>query len=391
MRLRDAVVVGGGPAGLAFAAAAARLGLDVAVVERRAGPVDKACGEGVLPAGLRALGELGALARIDRGEATEVPEIRWVERDGAAVALRLPAPGGLAVRRTALSAALAETARAAGAELVHGEVVAHARGEAGVTVEVAGAAGAADRFTLQARLLVAADGLASPIRRREGLDRIARGPRRYGVRRHFLLPPWTSSVEVHFGPGAEAYVWPAGPRQVGVAFLFEPGAEAGISPVGHVAPLVAPGEAPPPRPAIHASLLARFPALVERLAGAPATTAPLGAGPLARRSAARVRDRLVLLGDAAGYEDALTGEGLSLAFGCALDLARLAPEALARGASAAALAPYQEAWAARFRPYLAWTRTMLWLARHPAVRRRLVRLAAARRAPFERAMAAAVG
>ena len=50
-RLRDAVVVGGGPAGLAFAIAAATRGLDVAVIERRAGPVDKACGEGVLPAG----------------------------------------------------------------------------------------------------------------------------------------------------------------------------------------------------------------------------------------------------------------------------------------------------------------------------------------------------
>ncbi len=363
MATRDVIVAGGGPAGLAFAAAAARRGLDVVVVEKRAGPVDKACGEGILPAGLRALEELGALEHVDRAEASAIPEIRWIEPDGASVTLRLPPPGGLTVRRTALSAALAATARAAGAEIRVAEVVDHRREADGVTVELR-----PGRELLRARALVAADGLASPIRRREGLDRLQRSARRYGLRRHFALSPWCDAVEVHFGRGAEAYVTPVGPRQVGVAFLFERG-EGGA----------------------HGSLLARFPLLAARLGDAAPSSAPRAAGPLARRSAVRVKDRLVLLGDAAGYEDALTGDGLSIAFGCALDLARILPGALARGATAESLWEYERAWAARFRPYLAWTRTMLWLTRHPRVRRRVLLFAAALPAGFERLLKAVEG
>ena len=99
----------------------------------------------------------------------------------------------------------------------------------------------------------------------------------------------------------------------------------------------------------------------------------------------------MLLGDAAGYVDAITGEGLSLAFGCAADLAALLPEALARGAGAAALGPYEAAWRRRFRPYAAWTRLLLTLARRGGLRRSVLALAAATPAPFERLVAAAVG
>jgi len=138
-------------------------------------------------------------------------------------------------------------------------------------------------------------------------------------------------------------------------------------------------------------LLSRFPVLERLLAGAPHDSQPRGAGPLARRAAARTADRLVLLGDAAGYVDALTGEGLSIAFGCAMDLAAILPDALAAGAGRAALWPYEAAWRRRFLPYWAWTRVMLGLARRPGLRRRVLGMAAARPAPFERLVAAAVG
>jgi len=138
-------------------------------------------------------------------------------------------------------------------------------------------------------------------------------------------------------------------------------------------------------------LLARFPALERLVAGAPHDSPARGAGPFDRRATARVADRLVLLGDAAGYVDAVTGDGLSLALGCAEDLAALLPDALARGATRDALRPYEAAWRRRFRPYAAWTRAVLTLARHPGVRRRVLALAASRPAPFERAVAAAVG
>ncbi len=362
-RIHDALVVGGGPAGLTFAAAAAARGLDVAVLERRSGPVDKACGEGILPAGVRALSALGVLPALSEADATPFHALRWLDPDGAEARLALPAPGGLGVRRTALSAALRDRARAAGAELVEGaEVITHLAGREEVRV---GLAGGGERI---ARLLVGADGLASPTRRRAGLDRAVRGARRFGVRRHFARAAWSDAVEIHFGRGAEAYVTPCGAGRVGVAFLFE--REAGGR---------------------FEDLLGRFPELRDRLLGAAPDSELLGAGPLARAARAPVAHRLVLLGDAAGYVDAITGDGLSLALGGALDLAALLPEALARGATAAALEPYARAWRRRFRPYAAWTRLVLALARHPPLRRRAIGLAGSAPRPFERLVAAAVG
>jgi flavin-dependent dehydrogenase len=361
-RVRDAVVVGGGPAGLAFAIAAAARGLDVTVLERRAGALDKACGEGLLPAGVAALERLGATRLLARDGVARIDELRWVEATGEAAALRLPAPGGLGVRRTALSAALRARAGALGVEVRTGaDVTAHRREEGRVRVT-------AGDGELAARLLVAADGLASPTRRREGLDGPPAPRPRFGLRRHFRVAPWAPAVEVHFAHGAEAYVTPAGPGRVGVAVLFE--REAGAS---------------------YEALLARFPAVAARLEGAAPDSDVRGAGPFLRTATARVADRLVLLGDAAGYVDAVTGEGIALALRSAEDLAALVPDALARGATRGALLPWEAAWARRFRPYAAWTRLVLALSRRPALRRRVLALAAARPAPFERLVAAAIG
>jgi len=362
-RLRDAVVVGAGPAGLSFAIAAAGRGLDVTVLERRgAGPLDKACGEGLLPGGVRALERLGVLPLVPASERAPISEIRWIEATGEVARLRLPPPGGVGIRRLALSAALLDRARTAGVEVVPDADVTLHRRDGGAIRAVT-----ADR-SFPARVLVAADGLGSSARRREGLDVAAPTRPRFGIRRHYAVPPWADAVEVHFGPGAEAYVTPAGEGRVGVAILYERTDAVSFD-----------------------RLLERFPALARLVASAPHDSIVRGAGPFDRRATARVADRLVLLGDAAGYVDAVTGDGLALAIGCAEDLAGILPAALARGATREALRPYEAAWRRRFRPYAAWTRAMLALSRHPRVRRRVLALAAARPAPFERVVAAAVG
>ncbi|HEY7725653.1 MAG TPA: FAD-dependent monooxygenase [Anaeromyxobacteraceae bacterium] len=359
--LRDVVVAGGGPAGLAVAAAAAARGLDVVVLERGSLPADKACGEGLLPAGLGALEELGALKRVPEADRAPIRAIRWIDGGGAFAEAALPGPAA-GIRRTALSAALLAQARAAGAEVrERTPLVAHRRGPGGVVAETPGG-----RF--EARLLVAADGLASPVREREGLSRPERGAARFGFRRHFALAPWSDRVEVHLGDGAEAYVTPAGAARVGVALLCEAAAR---------------------RP--YQELLAGFPALAGRLAGARHDSAPAGAGPLRREAAARVRDRLVLVGDAAGFVDAISGEGLSLALAAALDLARALPAALARGAPAEALREFERAQERRWRRYAAATHLLLWLARRPGARRRAIAVAARHPRALERMVAWAVG
>ena len=116
-----------------------------------------------------------------------------------------------------------------------------------------------------------------------------------------------------------------------------------------------------------------------------------GAGPLVRGSTARVRDRLILLGDAAGSIDPLSGEGVSLGLAGALDLAALLPEAIAAGAGGQALLGWERAWRRRQRAAVAWTALLLGLARRPALRRGLLSAAAAVPRPIERLVALAIG
>jgi flavin-dependent dehydrogenase len=285
----DVLVAGGGPAGLATAIHAALAGMEAVVVEPRSGPLDKACGEGLMPTGAAALREMGVVA-----DGMPLLGIRYL--DGLHIAQAAFREGhGLGVRRTALHAALARRAAELGVRVVPGRVrrLRQERGEVRATVVRGRGQGQAE---MAARWLVAADGLHSPIRSMLGLGLPAPRPRRYGLRRHYRMAPWSAYVEVHWAPGGEAYVTPVGDDLVGVAVLSE--LRRG-----------------------YRDHLAEFPELVARLDG-PAATPVLGAGPLRQRVRSRVAGRVLLVGDAAGYVDALTGEGLSLALRSAQALVR---------------------------------------------------------------------
>ena len=361
----DVVVVGGGPAGLALAAMAARRGLSVTLLERAALPHDKACGEGVMRPGLEVLETLGALERLSPGDSACIRGIRYVQEDGSSLEGALPGGGGLGIRRTALSSALLDTARAAGVVVLDRTTLrGHRRDAAAMVLDTSAG-------ELSARVLVAADGLHSPLRRAEGLERPARGPRRFGLRQHFVVPPWTDRVEVHLSPSSEAYVTPCGPARVGVAFLWSDGQLED-------------------RPSI-ASLLARFPRLAARLSSAPQDSEPRGAGPFQQRVRRRVAPGLVLLGDAAGYVDAITGEGMSVALVCARALAECLPEAVRRGGEVGAFRDYERVARREFRKY-AWTASaVLALARRTRFRRRLLTALASRPRTFEWLLAHTVG
>jgi flavin-dependent dehydrogenase len=270
----DLVVAGGGPVGLVTALEARRRGLEVVLVEPRPTPVDKACGEGLMPTAASRLAALGVPVA-----GRPFVGIRYVGQDRE-VAATFGHGAGLGVRRTALHAALSAAADQAGVCRVEGRVRDVVDDGSGVAVG-----------GLRARWLVAADGLHSTVRREVGLDRPRppRAPVRYGIRRHFTLRPWTDHVEVHWAATHEAYVTPIADDLVGVAVLGPPG--TGFD-----------------------EALAELPALIARLRGAPVSTELRGAGPL-RQVARDVRTgRVLLVGDAAGYVDALTGEGLSTGF-----------------------------------------------------------------------------
>jgi flavin-dependent dehydrogenase len=313
-------VVGGGPAGLATATYAAREGLDVTVLEQRSGVVDKACGEGLMPGALAALLDLG----VDP-PGRELHGIRYVAGPRSAEARFRHGPGR-GVRRTALHAAMREAALDAGVRLEQRAVGTVEQDRHGVV-----AAG------VRAGHLVAADGLHSAVRRGLGLDAPPTAVRRFGLRRHFRADPWTSYVEVHWGPAAEAYVTPVAPDIVGVAMLTSTRGS-------------------------YDDHLHRFPALRARL-GAPLGDV-LGAGPLRQRARARVRGRVLLVGDASGYVDALTGEGVALA----LAQARVAVAAVRAGEPAR----YEREWHQVTRRYRLLTAGLLEATRWSPVRRAMV-------------------
>ena len=359
----DVAVVGGGPAGLATAIFAARAGLSTVLLERSSCPPDKACGEGLMPAGVGVLEALGVRDRIPSGDCAPFLGIRYVQENGSCAEGRLPAPG-LGIRRTALTLALAQRAGECGVAIRWGCAV------EGFTTTTEAVTLATPEGKVAARLLVAADGLHSRFRRLAGLDRSSRLPQRLGLRQHFRVAPWSEFVEVHLGHRMEAFVTPAGTERVGIAFLFNRDAFAERLSFEH--------------------LLQRFPTLAAHLVGAPADSQPRGAGPLAQGARSRIADRFVLVGDAAGYIDAITGEGVSLAFVCARALGTILPAALELGATRETLIPYERAAAREFRRYALVCRFVLALARRPRLRRPVLHFFGAHPHLFDRLIALAL-
>lgn len=331
------LIVGGGPAGLAAALAAAQHGIAALVLERQRPPIDKACGEGIMPDGVAALRALGV-------EPPGLPfrGIRYVDEAHTAEA-PFPAGPGRGVRRTALHAAMVAAVERAGIEVRWGTKVESVSLDGEVRTE---------RETLRSEWVIGADGLLSHVRGWAGLAGKPPRRRRFGVRRHFRRAPWSDLVEVHWRDGVEAYVTPVAEDEVGVAMLWG-GVGDGFD-----------------------ALLARFPEVQARIAGAAETSRDRGAGPFRQRARGVVRGPIVLIGDAAGYLDAITGEGLGLSF----QQAHALGAALARGD----LGSYVRACRRLARLSDGLTEALLFCERRPWLRRRLVRELGRRPALFSR-------
>ncbi len=327
----DVLVAGAGPVGLATAIHAARAGLEVVVCDPRSGDLDKACGEGLMPT---AAGHLRALDLHVTGH--PIRGIAYLTSDGSHhVQAVFRGEHGMGVRRTVLSSALASEATRLGVQRVNARVEGITQDDQGVH-----AAG------ISARWLVAADGLHSRIRRDLGVDRPSATTPRFGLRRHFAMAPWSDNVEVTWAGDTEAYVTPVSDESVGVAILGGRGGSFD-------------------------ERLEQFPMLRDRLRDASGGPV-LGAGPLRQSSSRRVCGRVLLVGDASGYVDALTGEGISVGLAQA--------NALVQCLAANRPDDYERAWWRVTRRARTLTLVLLAASQRPTLRRAL--LPAATRLPF---------
>jgi flavin-dependent dehydrogenase len=343
-RATDVFVIGGGPAGLAAAIAVRLRGFRVVVVDGAQPPIDKACGEGLLPDGLAALGRLGIRVPLDSAHA-----FRGIRFVGARLSADAPFPGGgcgLAVRRTVLHQVMTERAAQVGAELLWRTSVTGISAE-GVHL---------GKHMVRARWIVGADGSNSRVRRWAGLDVGSRPRLRYAFRRHFRVAPWTDHMEVYWGDRCQGYTTAVNPEQVCVALAsHDPGLrlEEGLQ---------------------------SLPRLNERLRGAETVSAERGALTGNRQLKRVWRGNVALIGDASGTVDAITGEGLGLAFSQAVVLAEcLQSGDLARYQSEHWRLAMRPLWMARLmltldgRPRLQ-SRTLQVFQKHPEVFRRLLEL-----------------
>jgi 2-polyprenyl-6-methoxyphenol hydroxylase-like FAD-dependent oxidoreductase len=332
----DVLVIGGGPAGLAAAIAMRQRGIDVLVADALLPPIDKACGEGIMPDSRRELEQLGV--NLSSAHGAPLRGIRFCDGHSTITA-GFSTGEGIGLRRVVLHSLLVDRAREVGVRMRWGTQVALNPGR---PPTLAG-------NLIQYRYLVGADGQSSRVRSWARLNRGTLHTRRFGFRVHFRTAPWSPHVEVHWGPFGQAYVTPVGSDEICVAVVTRfPGM------------------------ARTAQVIDSLPTLREKLRNAQITSRERGSITTTRTLHRVVRGNIALLGDASGSADAITGEGLAMAFRQAL--------LLAASVENGSLSPYAVGHRSTLRIPQSMARSLLIMDRLPSIRHKALRVLA--REPF---------
>jgi len=353
--MTDVLIAGGGIAGSALAILLGRGGVSVELFERSDFPREKPCGEGIMPAGAGMLERLG-LSQAVGGAPFHGVRYHFAGRvaEGLFPSDSSRPARGFGQRRRHLDRVLFEAAAATRG--VTARTRSHVESPLVEEGRVVGLR--VDGQPRRGRLVVAADGARSRIRASLGLDLPVKLPR-LGLRRHFRLhsaQPQPDRVEVFFRPGREIYVAPLPDREILVAAL-------------------APASSLREEPALQFERWCREePVLAARLEGASPSSSLTGAFPLGARARAGIAPGVVLLGDAAGFLDPITGGGISQAL---LTAELLAERFVHRLGS-------DESWLRQFdrdrrrllRDYRLVTQAVLWLSQHPVLAQRALGLLA---------------
>ena len=373
----DVVVVGAGPAGAATAILLAEHGLHVIVLDRGSLPRPKICGEYLSPEAARVLDRLGVLKAVDVAGAAAIHGMRITAPDGTAItghyrdvgAWRPYRQHAMGVARETLDGALVERVRALPVDLREHARVVDLIVEQGVVTGVRFVDRDARVHDVRARLVVGADGRASVVAERLGC-------RRPHALRRMALVTYVAGLgscrdlgEIFVDPPDYAILNPIAPDRVNLALVV---------PLAHAV------RWSDRLDDFMAARVRQLPHLARRLAGATRVAPIRALGPLAHRVAPPKTGGVLLVGDAGGFYDPFTGEGVFTALRSAELAVATIVRALASGdVSARALAGYERARREVFSGKERVTQALQFLIRHRRLANFAVRALARRPAALD--------
>lgn len=288
----DVLVVGGGPAGAATAIVLARQGVDVLILEKARFPREKACAEFYSPGAVTALDRLGVLAAAERRSPAHPTGMR-VSTDRAAFTLSYLPRHAFGLPRPDLDVALLARARELGARIEEGSRV------LGCIVENGRARGVrlqtrSGDVDLRAPVVVGADGFHSVVSRSLGVRIRSPGPPRLGLVARYDGVDLGNLGRMHVGPGRYCGVAPVGPGLANVGLVVPWGENRSGESID----------------AFFNRSLKGVPGVTTTLRDGRRITPIRGMGPLSRRPDRIAGPGFLLVGDAAGFDDPFTGEGV---------------------------------------------------------------------------------